>query len=102
MKKIFVIEDRFEINGRGIALIGVTDDDSMEFKKGDVALIKQANSHDIHVEVLGFELMRNTWSPDKPRNMSILVPSDTDIENISFKSEVWSSRASRFQAIEGY
>lgn len=89
MKKVFVIEDKFEINGKGIALVGIAEDDSLRLQKGDIAVIKQANSHALTVEVLGFELMRNTWSPQKPRNMSILIPSEIGIENIKLKSEVW-------------
>lgn len=89
MKKVFVIEDKFEISGKGIALVGVTDDDSKVFQKGDIVVIKQSSSKDINAEVLGFELMRNTWSPHKPRNMSILIPSSIGIENIGLKSEVW-------------
>ena len=89
MKKVFVIEDKFEINGKGIVLVGITEDDSLKFQNGDIAVIKQANSHEVSVEVLGFELMRNTWSPHKPRNMSILIPSNIGIENIKLKSEVW-------------
>lgn len=91
MNKIFVIEDKFEIEGKGIALQGVTEDDSMEFHAGDVAVIKQAYLQEITTEVLGFELMRNSWSPHKPRNMCILISSEIGIENIELKSEVWSN-----------
>ena len=44
MKKLFVIEDKFEIEGKGIALIGVPDDDAKKLEKGDVIIIKQGDA----------------------------------------------------------
>lgn len=89
MKKVFIVEDKFEIEGRGIALTGVTEDDTLKLAIGEIAIIKQKKLPEISAEVLGFELMRNCWSPHKPRNMCLLLSSDIGINNIELKSEVW-------------
>ena len=91
MKKLFVIEDKFEIEGKGIALIGVPDDDAKKLEKGDVIIIKQGDAREINTQVLGFELMRNSWSPHKPRNMCVLISSEVGFGNIESKSELWAS-----------
>ena len=89
MKKVFVIEDKFEIKGKGIALMGVPEDDSHKLKVGESVVIKQNSLAEIKAEVLGFELMRNCWSPHKPRNMSLLLSAEIGVNNIELKSEVW-------------
>jgi len=89
MEKIFIIEDAFEIPGKGIALVGITEDDSLSLQEGDIAILKQPNLPELEVMVLGFELMRNSWSPHKPRNMCLLVPESVGINNIEQESEVW-------------
>jgi len=91
MKKVFVIEDKFEIDGKGIALVGVTDDDSQKIGEGESIIIKDIGAQDLNVKVLGFELMRNCWSPHKPRNMCLLISSSVGIDNIQIKSEVWAN-----------
>lgn len=91
MIKIFVVEDIFEVKDKGIALVGVTEDDFLSIKDDDVILLKQPELPDIETTILGFELMRNSWSPHKPRNMCILIPASVGIENIERKSEVWGS-----------
>ena len=89
MQKIFVIKDKFEIDDKGIALVGVTENESLLFQKGDRATLKQPNFPELKVEVLGFELMRNCWSPHKPRNMCLLISKSVGINNIEQESEVW-------------
>lgn len=91
MKKVFIIEDKFEVVGKGIALVGITDDDSQKIVEGESVLIKEVGLQDIDTKALGFELMRNCWAPHKPRNMCLLIPNTVGIDNIRIKSEVWAN-----------
>ena len=89
MKKLFVVKDKFEVKGKGIALVGITENESLSLKKGDIAYIKQPSLPPIEVEVLGFELMRNTWSPHKKRSMCIQLSGAVGINNIELEAEIW-------------
>ena len=83
------MKDKFEVAGKGIALVGITEDESLSLKKGDIAYIKQPSLSPIEIEVLGFELMRNTWSPQKKRNMCIQLSEAVGINNIELEAEIW-------------
>lgn len=90
MTRIFTVVDRFEIAGKGLALTGITDDDSLSVKDGSIVTIKRPGLADIETHALGFQIMRNCWSPHKPRNMALLIPSDVGLENVPPNSEIWS------------
>jgi len=91
MQRIFTVLDRFDIPGKGLALTGVTEDDSLVIENGSTVIIKRADLPDIETRSLGFELMRNDWSPHKPKNMALLLPDNLKKEDVPEKSEVWSA-----------
>jgi hypothetical protein len=100
MQRIFTVVDRFEIAGKGLALIGITDDDSLIIRDGSRVTIKRPGMDDIETFALGLELLRNTWSPHKPRNIALLIPNDVGLENVPPKSEVWSVMPNKHDAPE--
>lgn len=89
MQRIFIIKDRFDIKGKGVALTGITEDDSLVLQPGDRIKIKRQGFADLETTVLGFELLRNCWAPQKPKNMAILVPAEIEAKNVPPDSEVW-------------
>ncbi|MCC4590413.1 hypothetical protein LL974_04590 [Xanthomonas campestris pv. cannae] len=86
---IFIVIDRFSIEGKGTALTGITQDDSLAIPVGAIITIKRPNLSDIQSIALGFEVFRDAWSPHKPRNFGILLPAEIDIDDIPPKSEIW-------------
>jgi hypothetical protein len=89
MQKIFTIKDRFDIPGKGLALTGITENDNLCLEIGSTITIKRLSTVNIQAEVLGFELLKNCFSPNKPRNMAILVNADIGLMNVPVDSEVW-------------
>jgi hypothetical protein len=60
---IFTVVDRFDFQGKGTALTGITQDDSLRLQAGDRIIIKRPSLPDLEVEILSFEVFRNDWSP---------------------------------------
>ena len=90
MNKIFIIKDKFEIKDKSIiALTGVTHDDSLAITPGEPVIIKQKNLPNIEAKAISFELLRNCWSPHKPRNMALAIDLSIGVDNIELESEVW-------------
>ena len=88
-QRVFIVCDRFEIEGKGLVLTGVTHDDSLRIKNGAIVLIKRPMLPDIEAVSLGFEVFRNDWSPQKPRNFGLLIASSVGIGNVPPQSEIW-------------
>jgi hypothetical protein len=86
---VFVVVDRFDIVGKGTALTGITHDDSPHIPIGADVTVKRPSLPDIQSKVLGFEVLRNCWSPEEPRNFCILLPAIIAAENVPPNSEVW-------------
>jgi hypothetical protein len=86
---VFVVIDRFDIAGKGTALTGITHDDSLYIPIGADITIKRPSLPNIHSEALGFEVLRNCWSPNEPRNFCILLPATIGAENVPPNSEIW-------------
>jgi hypothetical protein len=86
---VFVVIDRFDIPGKGIALTGITHDDSLHIPIGADITIKRFSLPDIQSQALGFEVLRNCWSPDKPRNFSVLFTAIIGAKNVPPNSEIW-------------
>jgi hypothetical protein len=86
---VFVVVDRFDIVGKGTALTGITHDDSPHIPIGADVTVKRPSLPDIQSKVLGFEVLRNCWSPNEPRNFCILLPAIIAAENVPPNSEVW-------------
>ncbi|GEP46098.1 hypothetical protein [Brevifollis gellanilyticus] len=89
MERIFVVLDRFEIPGKGLALTGAIEDDSKQIHEGSTVMLKRPGLPDLLTVATGFELIRNCWSPHKPRNVVLLIPIEVGLENVPLKSEVW-------------
>ncbi|MBU2708708.1 hypothetical protein KCM76_22135 [Zooshikella marina] len=89
VKKVFIVEDKFAIKGKGIVITGVPEGHSLKVYEGDEIYIKQKLSKDIRTTVLKLELFRNCWSPHKPRNLGLLIPKQIGIENVELKSVVF-------------
>jgi hypothetical protein len=93
MQRICVVQDRFEIEGKGLVLACVTHDDTLRLEAGKLIEIRLASSPAIRTRILGFELLRNDWSPHKPKNMAVLVPLEIGLENVPRESEIWAQMA---------
>ncbi len=89
MERIFAVLDLFEIPEKGLVLTGVPEDDSKSIHEGSTVMLKRPDLPDLVTVALGFELMRNCWSPHKPRSMALLVPIKVGLENVPLRSEVW-------------
>lgn len=90
IQPVFTVIYRFEITVEGLALAGITHDDTLRIRHGSHVIIKRPGLTDIETEALGFELLRNTWSPHKPRNMALLIPAEVGSENVPPESQIWS------------
>jgi hypothetical protein len=86
---VFVVIDRFDVHGKGTALTGIAHDDSLHIPIGTDITIKRSSLPDIQSQALGFEVLRNCWSPNKPRNFCVLLPTIIGAENVPLNSEIW-------------
>lgn len=89
MQHICTVKDCFDIKGKGIALTCAAHDDSLIIPVGSEIEIRQPGAVTIHTRALGFELLRNSWSPHLPRNMGVLVPQAIGLHNVARESEIW-------------
>ncbi len=89
MTRAFTILDKFVLEGKGIALLGVPFPELVDcsLSEGAGIEVRSAGAVVVRTKIVGFELMRNCWSPQKPRGMAVLV--DTDDFELPKVAEVW-------------
>lgn len=75
MTRVFKILDKYVIEGKGIALSGIPFLEVVDccLVKGAEVEVKSASLGIANSKLAGFELMRNCWSPHKPRAMCVLL-----------------------------
>lgn len=91
MIEVFKVMDTFVIEGKGIVLVGITKDESLKIPDRVGVVIQNVNGDKIFKQSLGFELLRNCFSPHKPRNMALLVKNEGEDPNNYLGSIVWSN-----------
>ncbi|MES2736776.1 MAG: hypothetical protein V4672_10690 [Verrucomicrobiota bacterium] len=75
MTRVFKIIDKYVIEGKGIALSGIPFLEVADCglaKEAEVE-VKSAGLGIAKTKLAGFELMRNCWSPHKPKAMCVLL-----------------------------
>jgi hypothetical protein len=85
--------DQFDLSGKGTGVTCITHDDSLRLHSGNKVVIKRPSLPDLEVEILGFEVLRNDWSPQKPHNFAILLPASIGAKNVPRDSEIWAEVA---------
>ncbi len=75
MVRAFKIYDKFVIEGKGVALTGAPFPEVDGFYLAeDVGVeVRSDGAPILRTKSRGFELLRNTWSPHKPRDMAVLI-----------------------------
>jgi hypothetical protein len=89
MTKALEILDAFDIEGKGTVIIGLPEIEESRIPKGSTIYLCRAGYDDSSFEVLGRELMRNDWSPHKPRSLALLISHEHLASAIPRGSEVW-------------
>lgn len=84
-----VIQDAFDADGKGTVIIGIPEIAESRIVKGSVIFLRCPAQDDSSIEVLDRELMRNCWSPDKPRALALLISRKRLAASIPRNSEVW-------------
>src|ERR1044071_114375 len=92
-RRIFTIRDKFDVPGKGLALVGFPFVETENHRLNSGATIRiVSNAREVlTTTIAGFELLRNTWSPEKPRGMAVLIGAAVDVHVIPEGSEVWAS-----------
>jgi hypothetical protein len=88
MIEVFKILDAFIFRDKGILLTGITKDESLRILDGQNVVIRASDGGEVNKVSLGFELMRNCWSPHKLRNMALLVKDEGENPSKYLKSRV--------------
>jgi hypothetical protein len=89
MTKVLEILDVFDIEGKGTVIIGVPQIEESRVPQGSAICVRRSGQDDSSFEVLDRELMRNDWSPDKPRSLALLISREHLAKTIPRGSEVW-------------
>ena len=84
-EKIFVIEDHFQIEGRGLIIVGRIEKDSTELKIGTPMIICRPDGSEVETKVAGIDmssppnfefeaiLVRNLTKADLPIGSSVFI-----------------------------
>ncbi len=75
-EKIFVIEDHFQINGRGLVITGKIQKNSPELKIGTPIIVCRPDGSKVETKIAGIEMC----SPRNPKIESILIHNLTKVE----------------------
>ncbi|HEY1083268.1 MAG TPA: hypothetical protein VGE29_13455 [Prosthecobacter sp.] len=75
MTRVFKAVEKFVIEGKGIAVMGLPFPEAAgcTLVKGTEIEIRSPGLAIVKTRLAGFELMRNCWSPHKPRVMCVLL-----------------------------
>lgn len=89
MNRIFVVMDRFDIKGKGLCLVGTPTDEASPLEVGQKVIIRRMGRPEIETVILGFEQLRNCFSPHLPRPFAVLVSESFAADDVPSGSEVW-------------
>lgn len=84
-KKLFTVEDTFQIEGRGLEIVGKDNKGStIKIKPGDMLIIVKPNKEEIRTKFIGFSMF-------SPPNFEVLATSfpNLTMEDIPIGSEVF-------------
>jgi hypothetical protein len=87
--KVLETFDAFDIEGKGTVVIGFPQIDESQVPIGVTISLRRAGHEDSSFDVLDRELMRNDWSPHKPRPLALLISRQYLASTIPPGSEIW-------------
>lgn len=89
-KKLFVIEDVFQITGRGIVITGEREPDSPDFKAGSKVILIRPNGEIFMTEVIGIEWFTPIDGRKFNRNkVGVLLKNVNSKETVPIGTEVF-------------
>jgi hypothetical protein len=89
MQKLFNIHDVFDIEGKGTVIMGVSEIGESEVALGTPVCVRNASAVMFEGSVLDKELMRNCFSPEKPRSLALLISREHVGGSIPRGAEAW-------------
>ena len=74
-REILVVEDTFDLKGRGLVITGLVEDDAPKLRKGDRIEILQPNGSKINSIVVGVEMIGRKCFPvpNQKENLAFMV-----------------------------
>jgi hypothetical protein len=96
MSRVFSIADKFTLPKKGVVFTGepFPEAENCRLAEGAIISVRTDGKEVLSAPMLGFELMRNTWSPHKPRTMAVLIGEEFAAHVIPERAEVWVADAS--------
>ena len=89
-QKLFIIEDRFQITGRGIVVTGEREPDSPEFKVGSEVILVRPDGEEFITEVVGIEQFTPIDNKiNRRKKVGVLLKNVTAKEVVPIGTEVF-------------